>query len=782
MAALNARRRPGLKTYGSSSKKPSTFARSSQQGTNGSRAALARSASEAPAPAQQDEYDPYSFPGDDSSPEPLSINTNPKVELAANKGMRTNIERKRKIAHVYPTNDHGQDPLSEHSSPVAPRPKQRSRVSSPTENVIAPKVKTHTATRRLRSTSIEVMDLDAVDAALSSPPPTPLAPKERKSQTEKPLQEELPFSPNTMHILGNLNVADTPPRQHHQIPVRPRLKQSATAPSVSRVATQGHKQHAPTTTLAPQPAKKPRRKLIDALVEQMEDSDDPTEEKTSSQVSWTEPVVTSSPVSDGVDSESHSQTPKSRRTFGSTTSRTFARSGSLLKRTYGQKVTLLEEDNLLDAFVLPEESGFSARRRLELTPKKLSKTVSDHEEHLEESTLRNHIKDIHELKQAGANSRVADEMMDLSTRINQPTVKPSSNRRGALLEIAEKSQRKDFRQRLCDYGIDAIILKGVGDETDMISGYLIAAILLQMLAGSTAPHIIQILQNEDAGNLFGRLLQQDQDIMRLARDRKSNLSKRYQGLILTTQTALLKLPIWEPAKPESTSPRTLAAKCLELIISQDAHLGTDDALFPPSVTKGLFDTIAAAQEAGFWDNTAAQHTFDVHCALSVLEYHAVKVMEAQSGERLAAEYLPSVADAFGIALQQPTCHDDVPGLLLKLVLNMTNSSVTAPDIFIAKGLLLPLSMSICASFTQSLSVVAGGKEWTDGLLDGLVLRLGILINFAEQSTAVREAVYNDRNPGGESPTKELIRLFLANHRSTADVSNFVTIVCKFYFR
>lgn len=777
MASLNARHKQSLVTYGSSSrksssKKPSAFARPPQPSTKKKSPGLAQSVSEDPTVARQGEYD-YSVPDDDSLPEPLTLIGDAKLgRTTYNKPIWTNIDRKRKITEVDLANDQGQDPLSKDSSPVAPRPKHRSRVSSPANNVGVPIVKAGAGERRLRSTSMELMDLETGDVALSSPPPTPAAPNQKKGHSRGPSTRELPFSPNTMHVLDNLKVADMPPRQH-QIPVRPKFTSTASASngsrSASQVSKQAHNIHAP----VPQPTKKPRIKLIDALMEQMEESDEPGEdEKTRSQVSWSEPLVTSSQTSESVDSQPLSLTPRSQRTYGSATSRTFARSGSSLKRTYGQKVTLLEEeDNLLDAFVLPEEPGSTGRRRLELTPKKLSKPASDDEDDQGATAAsRKQIKDIHELKQAGANSRVADEMMDLSTRIGQPSVKPSSNRRGALLEIAEKAQQKDFRQRLCDYGLDVTVLKNVGDETDTISGYLISAIVLQMLASSTAPHIIQILQSEDAGYFFGRLLQLNEDMKRLARDRKSNLSKRYQGLILATQTSLLRLPIWEPVKPASTSPRTLALKCLEMIIAQDARLGSDDALFPPSVTKGLFDTITAAQEAEFWDNVDDHDTFDVHCALSVLEYHAVKVMEAQSGERLAAEYLPSVADAFGIALQEPKRHNDVESLLLKLVLNMTNSSITAPDIFIGKGLLLPLSMSICANFTQSLSVVAGGKDWTDGLLDGLVLRLGILINFAEQSTAVRKAVYKNHNPGGESPIKELIRLFLENHRSTAEVN------------
>ncbi|KAK6075911.1 rheb small monomeric gtpase [Seiridium cupressi] len=777
MASLGARPKQKIATtYGKSTRR-TNLARPAQPTAKSNRAGLSRSVTEAPAATRSDEPDPWSFPGDDSSPEPVKRNGNTKTALLAKNGGQGNTERKRKIAQVYPVNDVGQD-LSEDSSPAASRPKQRSRVSSPTDNVGVGR-KSNDNPRQARSLSAD-MDLDRPDGPLSSPPPTPTAPKENKVRSREGPKGEVPFSPNTMQILDHLQLGDKRPRPHQipvrpkykQIPVRPRSKQSTVGSVKPQDIPQAVRLPAISATSEPKPAKKPRRKLIDALVEQMEDSDDPVDEgKTSSQVSWTEPVVSSSQTTESPDSQSPFQTPRTRRTYGSTASRTLARSGSSLKHTYGSsKVTLLEEDNILDALVVPEETGFSARRRLELTPKKLPKSTLDPEDDPDSTSARK-ILDIHELKKAGANSRVADEMFDLSSQIGQPSVKPSSERRTALLQIADKTQHKDFRQRIRDHGLDAMILKNVRNETDPISGYLISAILLQILASSPAPHIIQILQSEDAGHLFGRLLQLGEDTAKLARERKSNLSKRNQGFLLNVQTTLLKLSVWQPAKPTSTSPRTVALKCLETMINQDAHLGSDDALFPPTVTKGLFDTLVAAQEADFWTHAAPRDAFDIRCSLSVLEYHAVKVMEAQSGEQLAAEYLPSIADAFGVAIRDPTRHSDLESPLLKLVLNMTNSSVTAPDIFVAKDLILPLSTSICASFDQSLSVVAGGEELTEELLNGLVLRLGILINFTEQSTAVREAVHKSRKPGGGPPTKELIQLFLANHRATAEADS-----------
>ncbi|KAF3002794.1 hypothetical protein E8E14_001647 [Neopestalotiopsis sp. 37M] len=775
MASVKAR--PQLKQYGKSTK--ATSARPSRQPSESSRAPLSRSASDVPAATKPDEYDPWSFPADDS-PTRVPFNAKKKTtELRAGNGAaQVPIERKRKIAQVYPVNNQGHEPMNEDRPPAAPKPKQRSRVPSPTNNeAAAPKTKTYGRSRQVRSLSAE-MAVDGADGILSSPPPTPKTAKASGKSILK--KEELPFSPNTMNLFGNLKVGDAKARQQH-IPVRPRPKPSNTAPSAPRRIEPPPKQQESYAPTSSQPAKKPRKRLIDALVEQMEDDSDDAaeEEKTGSQgtqVSWAESVGTSAPPTESQGSYiSPSQTSGSRRTFGSAAPRTFSRagsSGSSLKRTYGAaNVTMLEEDNILESLVMPEEPTFSARRRLELTPKKLSRPSEEPEDEENPTTTPRKIRDIHELRQAGANSRVADEMFDLSSRLGQPSAKPSSQRRAALLDVADQAKNKDFRYRMRDHGLDTMILQKIGEETDTISGYLIAAFLIQILASSAAPHITQTLQSEDAGHLFGRLLHLDEDMKKLARDRKSNLSKRHQGLLLGVQSTLLELPIWQPVKPVNITPRTIALKCLDMIVAQDAHLGNDDALFPPSVTEGLFSALSSASEAEFWDATTSPDTFDVSCTLSVLEFHAVKAMEAQHSEQLTAKYLPSVADAFGASLQNPTANGELQSLLLKLVLNMTNSSISAPDIFIARNLILPLSTSICAGFKQASSVVAGGEEWTEDLLNGLVLRLGILINFAEQGEKVQKAAHECRNPDGSLPIKEMVQIFLANHRTTAEADS-----------
>lgn len=776
-----------LTTYGKSSKKPATIIRPPRPSQEVARAtdraaALQQSkiaTMRQPQIATSSSTTTTTAELDDSSPEPLSLDGPTDLKLPApSVGKGATTEKKRKISQIYSGIEQGQDPLSEDSSPSAPKPR-RSRVSSPSDHLGA-KGKAAAAARRMPSAPTDAMDIDTVDGALSSPPPTPTPHKDRKPNGKDVSKKTHPFSPNTYEILDALHVSDDKKKQRqHQIPVRlateqlPKPKAPTTLGSASRTTPR------PTTkppTSVSNPNKKPRRKLIDALVEQMEESDEPAvEDKAESQASWNEPPTSSSQPSQGsaADSQSSpSQTPKPRRPNGNI--RTFSRGGSSLKFTYGQsKLTMLEEDNLLEAMIVPDDTDSAPKaRRLELGgPKKLPKLgLGFDDDDTSGASPKAKMRDIHELKQAGKNNRDADDMIDLSDQIGLPSATPSSSRRAALLQAAEKMRQKEYRQHLRDYGVEAMIFRDIGSETDPVSGYLVASILLHILANSSAPHILRLLREQDAGSFFARLIGLDEDLKRLARDRKSNLSKRSQAALIAIQAGLLDLPCWNSTRPIAASPRTVALKCLDILISQDVDIGSEPMIFPASVTNNLFMVLSAAKEPEFWDDPSAAETFDVRCALSVLEFHAVKAMESHGdSEQFTAQYLPVVADAFGAALENPAARNsELEGLLLKLVLNMTNSSATAPDTFVAKGIMPVLSSSVCTSFSQALATVSG-DGWAEDILNGLVLRLGILINFAEQSMPVRRAVFE--SPGdNSSPMQELIQLFLANHRATADVS------------
>ncbi|ORY72034.1 uncharacterized protein BCR38DRAFT_329056 [Pseudomassariella vexata] len=529
-------------------------------------------------------------------------------------------------------------------------------------------------------------------------------------------------------------------------------------------------------TLASKASNKPR--LVDRLKQQAEEHDEPTgSEKSDSQVSWGEPVVLSqTSETSAVASPASPQSPGARRLQKSTKTRTtFARSTSGLKRVYGQdRITLLEEEDPYAAIGMAEDlPPVSKGRSLELVTHKAKSSLNLEDDPVESgSPGKARIRDIHELRQAGANSRAADEMHDFSIQIGSPGSKPSSSRRAALLQISDKVREKEFRRLLRDHGVDAMVLKDAGKESDIISGYLIAAILVHLLATSPSAHIARLLRAEEVGSLFGRLLGVDHDMKKIARERKTNLSKRSQASLAAIQTALMELPIWNASKPTNVSPRKVTLACLNLLVAEDVTLAGDLAIFPSSVTDQLFTFLSVARNDDFWDSTdVSSEGFDARYAGSVLELHALKSMESQvDSDKWMTDYIPTVADAFGATLQKPAASNSkLEHSLLKLVVDMTNFNPNALEVFVSRNILPALARSVCGSFAQALALVLE-DEWTSEVSDRLVLKLAALINFVEQSMPARRAFYESHSESN-SPMRELIRIFLDNHRALAEADS-----------
>lgn len=685
--------------------------------------------------------------------------------------------QKRKISQVYASKGRAQPSQTGEQSASLGHMSQRSRPSTSTST---PQAAVSSSRQRTRSSSSDSMDIDAAEAKLSSPPPTPTLP--RVPRNPRIIANKGAMSSTTVRKATEKIKQDN---IQQEIPLR-FARQTITKPKAQAVPHGLDKERSTSQQVPDSVSKKRRKRLIDALVEQtQEDAVESDDESMEEEASQSLPSLSQN-VSDlsTMDSQPLPQTPsRNAGTMQAASTRTFARSSSALKFTYGQGRKVLEEDGdlLLESLTLPEMPLSLKGRRLELgTPKKMaaSKGILDDEDSAINSSPNSKLRDIHELKQAGANSRVADTMQDLADQIGSPSTKPSSSRRAALLQVAEKIKDKAFVRQCRDYGVEGALLKDMDQETDIVSGYLILSVLVTILAKWPSSHTQQLVRLGKPASMFARFLSISQDFKIIARDRKSNLSKRSQNSLIAVQSTLRELPIWGEASLSSISPRSLILKCLQLLVTKDVNVARDPAIFSSDVIEALFAVLSeAAESVDHWDYPATAGAIDLDHALSILDFYAVSVAESQRASAdWAARYLPIVADVFRASSQNvipDTAAEEserkvLEGSVLKLTINLANNSLEAPEIFVSKGLIPALAGSISSNFTRIWASLSQ-DTWVDGILDSLVLRLGILINFAEHSSLVRQVI-NDCHHDGQQPVDELIRLFSENYRRTAEVS------------
>ncbi|KUI71530.1 hypothetical protein VM1G_06638 [Cytospora mali] len=446
----------------------------------------------------------------------------------------------------------------------------------------------------------------------------------------------------------------------------------------------------------------------------------------------------------------------------------FARPGSATKRTgpkitYSARRTIRAEGPSAGSLEPVDEDAWLKES---LLPTGGSRFDLDDDE--DEPFASGAVRSIHELRQAGANSRFADEIEDLLGRVGRPTGKTLSSRRNALVDLSQKLSDKSFVRKFRDHNGDRSLFEQVGKETDIIAGYALVAILTMLLATTASAHIISQLQNQGLSSLLERLLAIQTDIQPISKEKASNLSKHGQQSMSKLKSSLLILPIWDPTTPFMLSPRRLALKALELVAK---HSGTGgDEFFSLGVTDQLFTLLANASEPDSWEYPRTDESVDFHIALTLLESNSVQAMQTESKERWTLKHLPIIADTLSTTLCLNTDRLGEIGLLvLKLTLNTANNNHAAAIAFIKKGTVRILAHALCDTF-QTATKSVDDADIFNGHLESLLLMLGVMINFSEHDLNTGGSLLSTLDDG-QAPLDRIIKLFLDHRAATSEADS-----------
>ncbi|KAG0648430.1 Wings apart [Hyphodiscus hymeniophilus] len=485
----------------------------------------------------------------------------------------------------------------------------------------------------------------------------------------------------------------------------------------------------------------PRRRLIDSLVGQATLDDDVLEEDTS-ESDQSDLIEASAPISNPI-SRNQSAAPDDPVML---TSESQSQGSQVIgpKFTYSKQRSMLAEENFMKQLELdmsqPIQPTLGKKPRRGSVPV-LPKLQSFNEDEEEDSAVA--IKSVHELRQAGANNRFMDEIEDLLDRIGSPTVTPSSMRRSGLLDIASKIKDKSFTRQFRSQGVELRLFVHMGRETDVIAGFTMISILLVLLSESNIlPHVVTLLRTQGIARLLIRLLESQTSITMLAKDRKSNMSKVAQSLLSEHSEYLLSLPVWGEAQPrmqpKTLSPRTVALKCLELMVRQTREAGNSGDLISKELTTKLFSIMKLASDESAWELPSGKEAVDFGLALSAIESHSLAARTLSDEKIWLDDYLQIIADTLETALTQPIDKfGDFQYLLLRLTLNVTGNNEKASKVFARDSLMAVMAQVIVAMFSKISHFLT--EEDLFAAVENLIVLEGVMINFAESSSAARNS-------------------------------------------
>lgn len=520
------------------------------------------------------------------------------------------------------------------------------------------------------------------------------------------------------------------------------------------------------------PEKLPRQRLIDSLVEQGIRDDESSDDIASSDESDSSLSLPFSSV------PKDPMTPARNQNLLSEASAPAAPSASQGSQSVGPKFTYSRQRSMLSEKDILQELAFDvppnpvqtpitgkSRRGAALSAIAPLKAFPEDEDDIEGTPG---IRSVHELRQAGANNRFLDEIEDLLDRIGIPaTTLPSSMRRSGLLDLASKMKDKDFERKFRANGVEQRLFVHLNQEMDVISGFVMISILINLLADTSMPHVAAQLHRQGIAGLLIRLIENQTDIISLSKERETNMSKISRSSITELQDLVLKLTVWEDLQPLSITPRTAALKCLELMIRQTREAGDAGNIISKELTASLFSVLRSAKDDNSWKLPSGQQAIDFSLALSALESHSITAMSANDESVWVSEYLPIIADTLEIALSRP-----VEGfgllqvLILRLTLNVTNNNPQASDVFARESLMAAMGQAIVTKF-KMISRFLTEEEFSI-TMDHLILVLGVMINFAEWSSLSRSCLHGLAGKSND-PLAGMIQLFLDNRARTSEV-------------
>jgi len=525
-----------------------------------------------------------------------------------------------------------------------------------------------------------------------------------------------------------------------------------------------------------------RRRLIDTLVEQATQQDESDEESEEAEADdSSRSMLDIAPLEDpggaggatAAISRSQSVAPEPQASTMVSDSQSSQISGP--KFTYSRQRSMLEEQDLMQELALgmpsqPAQPGGRRARRASIPT--LKPLTSFHEEEDEDSTI-NSVRNVHELRKAGANNRFLDEVQDYLDRIGKPDNTKLSMRRSGLLDLSTKMKDKEFAEKFRANGMELKLFMHLGQEQDVVAGYIMVSLLLIVLIDGSMPHVIAQLRRQGITRLLIRLLDCQSSIATVTKDRKSNMSKVAQSLVAEHHEYLLKMPVWEKLQPQLIPPRTLALKCIERMVRQTREAGNAGDIFSKELTTNLFSALKSGSREQWWDLPKGRQAIDFYLALSALESHSITARTVHDESIWISDYLPIIANTLEIALSRPFDSFGVQqALLLRLTLNVTNNNLKASDVFARPVLMSVIGRTLVEKFKQISRFLT--EDDFAVIMEHLVLSLGVMINLADRSSAVRESLQSLEGDNSD-PLDAMIQTFLDNQEGTSMVSPKVTL-------
>lgn len=402
--------------------------------------------------------------------------------------------------------------------------------------------------------------------------------------------------------------------------------------------------------------------------------------------------------------------------------------------TYARTRSYLPEDNLEDGLMFDLPSVTPQRPpTLARAPSKTNaasqKSAFDLEDSEEEGTTAK-LRTIHELRAAGRNDRFMLETETLLEDVADHTFSGRSRRRSALIELANKLADKSYAERFVGQGFEHKLVAECSAGPDEVADFVLASALALLLASEPPQHTVTSLEKGGVIGWLAKLLNQDAEVSRMAKDRRNNMSKAAQGTLLEFATTMQsQQSLWDQARPAAISPRLAALKALELLAGRLRRLGDRTELLDAEQLQLVLPVDLVPGRSDL-----------CHITLSV------SLLESLSTSALALAWPLDVLERLAAVLPKFDKSTDTQAqtlfLAFRLTLNLTNDNARNCTVF-ANAKVVHFLLQSMQDLFKTLEAPVTTDEQRSLELDLLVLSMGIMINLAEHDATACQHTIND---------------------------------------
>lgn len=565
--------------------------------------------------------------------------------------------------------------------------------------------------------SNDIESTDATSSAANSPPTTP--PKSSRVATpETAFKHAGTMTPKQARLWDQLLESET----------------SATTPQVLAIQdlTLNTRRVPKTTNAVPRNLAKsssdvgprPRSKLVDRLK-----ASAPSSDVESSDESGDEPTDTDVEMQDD-DDTAPAEVPSSQQSQSQSQSQTQRTSGP--KVTYASRTrSHLPEDSLEDGLMFSLTSETPQRktpvsRQISTKSNAASQKSAFDMDNSEDDEQTGRIQTIHELRAGGVNTRFINDIGGLLEDIADHNISARSRRRTGMIELASKLADATFAEKFLRQGYEQQLLAELNAARDDVADFALASAFATMLSHEIPAHVAPSLRDGGLLPWLGELLPMHVDPLKMAKDRKNNMSKSAQRSFAAFVEALKgRELVWGETKPGHLPSRTISLKVIDKLIGKLRRSGDRSELVGVNEIRKL-----APEEGELTEH--AELPFDVTLSISALE--------ALSTTAVSLAWPSDVVEKLRTVLNHPSVSSgnphDLRFLSLRLCLNLTNENARNCKILSKPPTVAHLLRAMNEGFGNLRADVPDEQRTIN--LDLLVLSMGILINLTEHNDSARE--------------------------------------------